>query len=55
MYMRVVPTLSQSIFAWLNDDGIHAVVEWQKEQSVGKPAAIWLGLVVPVKLALWQE
>ena len=25
------------------------------EQSVGKPSALWLGLVVPLYAVIWQE
>jgi hypothetical protein len=34
------------VAAWLKVDPDQEVVLWHIEQSVGKPAATWLGLVV---------
>jgi hypothetical protein len=41
--------------AWLKVAPAHEVVLWHTEQSVGKPAAAWLGLVVVLYELMWQE
>ena len=39
---------------WLKVAPVQVVVEWQVVQSVGNPAAWWLGLVVPLYWVWWQ-
>jgi hypothetical protein len=48
------PVSGNEVVAWLKVEVVQFVVEWQIVQSVGKPAATWAGLVVPVKSAWWQ-
>jgi hypothetical protein len=39
---------------WLKEDGFHAVLVWQVAQSLGIPAATWLGTCAAVKFFWWQ-
>jgi hypothetical protein len=42
------------VVEWLNAAPVQRVVEWQTEQSCGKPAATWFGLVVLWKVVRWH-
>ena len=52
--VRWAPVNGKAVVLWLNVAGVHAVVEWQIEQSVGNPDVTWFGLVVPLKSVMWQ-
>ena len=39
------PVSAKPVVAWLKVAPAHDVVLWHIEQSVGKPAAAWLGFV----------
>jgi hypothetical protein len=40
------PVSGNGVWVWLKVAPAHVVVVWQIEQSCGKPAATWFGLVV---------
>ena len=44
--MACLPVSGNLVLEWSKEAGIQPLVEWQMEQSVGKPAALWFGLVV---------
>src|SRR5512146_1384314 len=49
------PVSGKIVLLWSNVEGTHALVLWQTWQSVGKPLAVWFGLVVCRKLFWWHE
>ena len=55
-WVEWTPTRAKN-WEWLKVAGDHAGEAglWQVWQVVGKPAARWLGFVVAVYFALWQE
>src|ERR1019366_2477418 len=48
------PTRANPVVAWLKVAPFQFVVVWQPEQSCGKLAALWGGLLVPLKSPWWQ-
>jgi hypothetical protein len=48
------PVNGNVVALWLNVDVVQLVVEWQMEQSCGKPAVMWFGTAPPSVAVLCQ-
>ena len=48
------PVNGNWVLEWSKVAPFQFAVVWHSEQSVGKPAAGWLGLVVPLKSVIWH-